>query len=58
MGEPIATIVATDVDEGNNQFLVYSITSSLQETQLPISINSNTGVITNNATLDRERKDR
>lgn len=53
-GQQIAKIAATDPDKGNNKVLEYSIVPSVQGAQLPISINSSSGVLTNTARLDRE----
>ena len=57
-GEPIATVEATDADEGDNQLLVYSIIPVMEDAGvgagLPFTIDSDTGVITNTAELDRE----
>lgn len=57
-GVQIAMIEATDPDEGENRVLTYSISTSSQGGQFPIAINRNTGVLTNNRTLDRETTDR
>ena len=57
-GDMIAMIEATDPDEGDNQVLMYSILTTGEGERFPISINRNTGVMTNNRTLDREDVDR
>ena len=57
-GSVIATLTASDQDEGVNQRLSYFIVSTGLSAHFPININSSSGVLTTNASLDRETRAR
>ena len=55
-GKFVLTIQATDMDQGINQKIKYSIVKDLPNIDCPFEIDSESGVVTNSKKLDREEK--
>ncbi|XP_046488919.1 DE-cadherin isoform X1 [Neodiprion pinetum] len=54
LGREVMRVSATDIDDGNNSVVRYSLTSKIAEDEMYFRIDRNTGIIFLNKTIDRQ----